>query len=359
MVQTWISFSAPPVDQFLRERTQHDISISCNIIFHFVFPLPQQLEQLSCHVATRCSILRSFYPQSMKTCRMSSCVSILRCDASALSPFPPPRACMNTGLPRLPASSTCKRSARCIDHPQSRLLCNPFVRRTPARVDRGEHFLRLLLLDTLPQRRRCCHLLLILHVHPAAPDHRRILRASQHRCEEQNVRAPPVIVCFIWIWICDTVVSSRPACSLKVSKSQARLGILTETTLAHTSLCVGDHLLQCSGEMCLRKTDIPFASGHAKRAAVSVFSSLSHALTELENIGFTHRTLVGKRHRRGMQLQSVRATPKQGCVPQAQLQPHVIHKNSVHLFSSFRPTSVLVRFVCFLLSHSAVFTARS
>ena len=128
MVQTWISFSAPPVDQFLRERTQHDISISCNIIFHFVFPLRQQLEQLSCHVATRCSNLRSFYPQSMKTCRMSSCVSILRCDASALSPLPPPRACMNTGLPRLPASSTCKRSARCVDYPQSRLLCNPFVR---------------------------------------------------------------------------------------------------------------------------------------------------------------------------------------------------------------------------------------
>ena len=79
------------------------------------------------------------------------------------------------------------------------------------------------------------------------------------------------------------------------------------------------------------------ASGHAKRASVSVFSSLSHALTELENIGFTHRTLVGKRHRRGMQLQSVRATPKQGGVPQAQLQPHVIHKNSsapLFLFSS-------------------------
>ena len=110
----------------------------------------------------------------------------------------------------------------------------------------GEHFLRLLLLDSLPQRRRCCHLLLILHVHPAAPDHRRILRAPHHRCVEQNVRAPPVHVCFIWIRICDTVVSSRPACSLKVSKSQACLGILTETTLAHTCLCVGDHLLQCS-----------------------------------------------------------------------------------------------------------------
>ena len=54
------------------------------------------------------------------------------------------------------------------------------------------------------------------------------------------------------------------------------------------------------------------ASGHVKRASVSVFSSLSHALTKLENIGFAHRTLVGKRHCRGMQLQSVRATPKQG-----------------------------------------------
>ena len=77
------------------------------------------------------------------------------------------------------------------------------------------------------------------------------------------------------------------------------------------------------------------ASGHAKRASVSVFSSLSHALTKLENIGFTHRTLVGKRHRRGMQLQSVRATLKTRGVPQAQLKHHVIHKNSVHLFSSF------------------------
>ena len=37
------------------------------------------------------------------------------------------------------------------------------------------------------------------------------------------------------------------------------------------------------------------------------FSSLAHAFTELENIGFTHRTLVGKRHCRGMQLQSVRS----------------------------------------------------
>ena len=178
MVQRWISFSAPPADQFLRERTQLDISISCYILFHFVFPLRQQLEQLSCHVATRCSILRSLYPQSMKTCPMSSCVSILRCDASALSPLPPPRACTNdTGLPRLPASSTCRRSARCVDDPELRLLCNPFVRVTPARVDPGEHFLRLLLLDSLPQRRHCCHLLVILHFHPAAPDHRRILHA--------------------------------------------------------------------------------------------------------------------------------------------------------------------------------------
>ena len=79
--------------------------------------------------------------------------------------------------------------------------------------------MRLLLLDSLPQRRHCCHLLLILYVHPAAPDHRRVLRAPHHRCEEQNVRAPPVHVCFIWIWIRDTVLSSRPAMltqSLKV-----------------------------------------------------------------------------------------------------------------------------------------------
>ena len=101
------------------------------------------------------------------------------------------------------------------------------------------------------------------------------------------------------------------------------------------------------------------ASGHAKRVSVPVFSFLSHVLTKLENIGFPHRTLVGKRHCRGMQLQSVRATPKQGMYLQAQLQPHVIHKQLRAPLFLFRPTSVLVRFVCFLLSHSAAFTARS
>ena len=75
MVQRWISFSSPPVDQFLRERTRHDISISCYTIFHFVFTLRQQLEQLSCHVATRCSIFRSFYHEDVPD---ESCVSILR-----------------------------------------------------------------------------------------------------------------------------------------------------------------------------------------------------------------------------------------------------------------------------------------
>ena len=212
----------------------------------------------------------------MKTCRMSSCVSILRCDASALSPLPPPRACMNTGLPRLPASSTRRRSARCAGlYPQWLLVCNPCVRGMPARVDPGEHFLRLLLLDSLPQRRRCCHLLLILHVHPAAPDHRRILRAPQHRCEKTNMRTHPVHVCFIWIWICDTVLSSRPACSLKVSKSEARLGILTETTLAHMPVC-------WRPLASMFKLDVPpqdghsmldrehSASGHAKTASVTV-----------------------------------------------------------------------------------------
>ena len=98
------------------------------------------------------------------------------------------------------------------------------------------------------------------------------------------------------------------------------------------------------------------ASGYAKRASVTVFSSLSHALTKLDNIGFTHRTLVGKRHCRGMQLQSVRATKTRG-VPQAQLQPCVIQKKFGAPLFLFRPTSTLVRFLCFLLIHSAVFTS--
>ena len=45
------------------------------------------------------------------------------------------------------------------------------------------------------------------------------------------------------------------------------------------------------------------------------------------------------------------------CTSSATPAPRDPKKNSVHLL--FRPTSVLVRFVCFLLSHSAVFTARS
>ena len=98
------------------------------------------------------------------------------------------------------------------------------------------------------------------------------------------------------------------------------------------------------------------ASGHAKRASVPVFSSLAHALGEhWLHTSDTRWKASSPRH-----ATSVRAShSKTRGVPQAQLQPHVIHKNSVHLFSSFRPTSVLVRFVCFLLSHSAVFTARS
>ena len=57
---------------------------------------------------------------------------------------------------------------------------------------------------------------------------------------------------------------------------------------------------------------------------------------------------------------SVRAShSKTRGVPQAQTPaPCDSKKNSVHHFSSFRPTSVLLRFVCFLLSHSALFTAR-
>ena len=46
------------------------------------------------------------------------------------------------------------------------------------------------------------------------------------------------------------------------------------------------------------------------------------------------------------------------CTSSATPAPCDSKKNSVHLFSSFRPTSVLLRFVCFLLSHSALVTAR-
>ena len=41
------------------------------------------------------------------------------------------------------------------------------------------------------------------------------------------------------------------------------------------------------------------------------------------------------------------------CTSSATPAPCDSKKNSVHLFSSFRPTSVLLRFVCFLLSHSS------
>ena len=51
--------------------------------------------------------------------------------------------------------------------------------------------------------------------------------------------------------------------------------------------------------------------------------------------------------------------PKTRGVPQAQLQPYVIQKKNPCTSVLFRPTSVMVRFVCFLLSHSVVFTARS
>ena len=273
---------------------------------------------------------------------MSFCESILRCDAPALSPLPPPRACKNTGLPRLPASSTCGRSARCVDSSQSRLLCNTFVRRTTASVDPSEHFLRLLLLDILLQRRHCCHLLVILHVHPTALDHRRILRALHHRFEKQNVRAPPVHICFIWIWICDTVLSSRPACSPKVLSLSWNLD----------RNYLGTHMPVCWRPLApMFKFDVPPQSPS--------FSSLAHALTGLGR-GWFHTSDSRWKASLPWHTTSVRAShPKTRGVPQAQLQPFVIQKTSVHLFSCFRPTSVLVRFVCLLLTHSAVFTARS
>ena len=149
---------------------------------------------------------------------------------------------------------------------------------------------------------------------PLASDHCRILRAPHHRCKEQNVRALPVHICFIWIWICDTVLSSRTACSLKVLSLSWNLDrnylgtYMPVCWRPHASMFKSDVPPQDGHCILERKHS---ASGHAKRASVSVFPSLSHALSHLDNIGFTHRTLVGKRHCRGMQLQSVRATPKQ------------------------------------------------
>ena len=127
MVQRWISFSAPPVDQFLRERTRHDISISCYILFHFVFTLRQQLEQLSCHVATRCSILPKLLPAEDE-----DVPDEFLCAHSAVRRVRFVAITSSKGMHERYGSASPPRffhlQARCVDYPQSRLLCNPFVR---------------------------------------------------------------------------------------------------------------------------------------------------------------------------------------------------------------------------------------
>ena len=123
-------------------------------------------------------------------------------------------------------------------------------------------------------------------------------------------------------------------------------------------------MLQCSSQMCLRKTDIAFKKGSTRhRDTRKEPQSLSFPPSHMPSVN--GRTLVSHI---GHSLESVIAVacnfspcePPQNklCTSSATPAPCDSKKNSVHLFSSFRPTSVLLRFVCFLLSHSAMFTAR-
>ena len=132
--------------------------------------------------------------------------------------------------------------------------------------------------------------------------------------------------------ICDTVLSSRPACSLKVLSLSWNLD---RKLPWHVHACVLEtHMLQCSSQMCLRKTDIAFKK-REHSASVTREKSLSLRLflplTCPQSFGqhWFHTSDTRWKASLPWHATSVRAShPKTSCVPQAQLQPHVIQKKT-------------------------------
>ena len=158
---------------------------------------------------------RSFYPQSMKTCRMSPACPfcgatrplcrhyLLQGHARTI------RVCLASQI--LPLAGPLRRLSAIAALVQSFRTGGRLHALTQVSFSCGSCFSTACrsVVNAATFSSSCTFI-------PLASDHCRILRAPHHRCKEQNVRAPPVHVCFIWIWICDTVLSSRPACSLKV-----------------------------------------------------------------------------------------------------------------------------------------------